>query len=377
MILIAGFGISGSLPARAEACAICGKPLTDAVYSFNDAVTGQKKLVCSVCAKSPACYICGLPFGADGIELADGRHLCARDAKTVVLKADEAVRICDQVKEQLDRLFSRFLSFPTNVAVTVIDRIDVDALYHPPGNDFESPNLLGCIQAVTNRGEVRYQMNLMSGLPLAELKETCAHEYSHAWINEHVDRARRGLGRNAEEGFCELIGYLLMDAQGEAGEKNRVLKNRYTRGQIDLFVEAEQRYGFDQVLDWMQYGTAAQLEPGHVEELRNVVMPVVGLAPAPFGVATNLSSAVIRTNEIIATSGPSAPASPTIQLQGILWSSDPTAIINGRSFGVNAVDTVKCGDTLVTLRCLAIQPRSVFIRNVASGADQELYLSDH
>ena len=59
------------------------------------------------------------------------------------------------------------------------------------GNDFESPNLLGCIRPETENSETRYKMRLMTGLPLAELKATCAHEYSHAWVGENVPKERR------------------------------------------------------------------------------------------------------------------------------------------------------------------------------------------
>ena len=41
-----------------------------------------------------------------------------------------------------------------------------------------------------------------------------------------------------------------------------------------MFIEAEKRYGFDQVLDWMKYGVAGQLEEGHVDQLRDVKMPL-------------------------------------------------------------------------------------------------------
>ena len=60
-----------------------------------------------------------------------------------------------------------------------------------------------------------------------------------------------------------------------------------------------------------------------------------------------------------------------------MWGSAPTAIINGRSFGVNDVNKVKFGETNVTLRCPPIQPSSVFIQHVGSGQEQELHLSDH
>ncbi len=349
-----------SLSARGDICAICGRPIAgNTIYLVTDKVTGEKKEVCSDCVKLPSCYICGLPV-KDGIQLPDGRSLCARDARTAVVKADDAERICAQVKDDLDRLFSRFTVFPDNVDVAVIDRIDVDAMYNPAGNDFESPNLLGCIHPDTANQITRYKMRLMTGLPLVELKATCAHEYSHAWVGENVPKERKArLGRDAEEGFCELVAYLLMDSQREEAQKKFILQNRYTRGQVDLFIEAEKRYGFDQVLDWMKYGVTGQLEAGHVDQLRDVKMPsakTVSSSPAIYS----------RTNT-------PAPVR-AIKLDGIMWGSRPVAIINGRSFLANDQNPVKVGGTNVNIRCLGIQKTSVRIQNVDSGKEQELSL---
>ncbi|MGA3284221.1 MAG: hypothetical protein ABSD57_07170 [Verrucomicrobiota bacterium] len=346
-------------------CAICGKPIYGGtVYIATDKVTGEQKMVCSDCAKLPRCSICGLPVKENYIELPDGRRLCARDAKTVVLKADEVEQICGQVKDDLDRLFSRFTSFPTNVDVTVIDRIDVDSMFDTEGNAFESPDLLGCIRPETVNNKTRYKMSLLTGMPLAQLKETCAHEYSHAWVGENVPKERRArLGRDAEEGFCEMVGYLLMDSQNEEVGKKRVLQNHYTRGQIDLFIEAEQRYGFDQVLDWMKYGVAPQLEAGHVDEIRDVRMPPaesVAGSPATFN---GMKSALKP-----------APAPATVKLEGVLWGNRPVAIINGHSFLANDLEKVRLGNTNVMVRCLEIREKSVRIQNVDSGKEQELSL---
>jgi hypothetical protein len=362
-LLMVCFLSAKPLAALADICAICGKPIEGTIYLMTDEVTGEKVLVCSDCIKLPRCAICGLPVKENYTELPDGRYFCARDAKTLVIKPDDAERVCAEVKDDLDRLFSRFTSFPDNVDVTAIDRIDVDSLFHRMGNDFESPNLLGCIQPQTVNGKKRYQMSLMTGLPLAELKETCAHEYSHAWVGENVDRAPRGLGRDAEEGFCEMVGYLLMESQSETGEEKRVLENRYTRGQVDLFIEAERRYGFDQILDWMKYGTTAQLEAGHLDEIRDVKMT----AAKTFTPAIN----IVTENKMIKPS----PAPATIQLQGIFWGSNPTAIINGHSFAVNDLSKVKIGGTNVSIRCLSIEPKQVVIQNVDSGQEQKLQMS--
>jgi hypothetical protein len=362
VFLLAGFGLGSPLTAWAgDVCAICDRPIQGTIYLMTDKVTGEKVLVCSDCIKLPLCSICGLPVKDNGVALLDGRYLCARDAKTVVLKAANIEQICGQVKVDLDRLFSRFTEFPANVDVTVIDRIDVDSMFYTEGNGSESPDLLGCIRPETVNDTTRYKMSLLIGMPLAQLKETCAHEYSHAWVGENVPKERRArLGRDAEEGFCEMVGYLLMDSQNEEVEKKRVLHNHYTRGQINLFIEAEKSYGFDQVLDWMKYGVTGQLEAGHVDQLRDVKMP---------SAKSGSSSPAIysRTNM-------SALARPIIKLDGVLWGSRPVAIINGRSFLANDQNPVKVGGTNVNIRCLGIQKTSVRIQNVDSGKEQELRL---
>ena len=366
IVLLAGFGLCGPTAAWAhvDICAICGRPIQGTIYIVTDEVTNEKNFVCYDCTHLPRCAICGLPVNESGLELADGRFLCARDARTAVVKASDAERISAQIKDDLDRLFSRFTEFPANVDVTVIDRIDVDTMFSPGGNDFESPNLLGCIHPDTNNYATRYKMSLMTGLPLAELKATCAHEYTHAWVGENVPKERRArLGRDAEEGFCELVAYLLMDSQREEGQKKFILKNHYTRGQIDLFIEAEKRYGFDQVLDWMKYGETGQLEAGHVDQLRDVKMTSakpVASTPAIYNNHPN-------TNQ-------PAPAPAIIKLQGIMWGSRPVAIINGRSFLANDLNPVKIGGTNVTIRCLEIREKSVRIQNLDSGKEQALSL---
>jgi len=343
-----------------DICAVCGKPIPGTVYLVTDKVTGEQKFVCADCVKSPACYICGMPVGGNHVKLPDGRYLCARDAKTVVLKADDAERVCAQVKDELDRLFSRFTVFPDNVDVTVMDRVDVDAMFNADGNDFESPNLLGCIRPESGR----YKMQLMTGLPLVELKATCAHEYSHAWVGENVPKERHArLGRDAEEGFCELVAYLLMDSQSEEGQKKFILQNRYTRGQVDLFIEAEKRYGFDQVMDWMKYGVNSQLEAGHIDQLRDVKMPAAN------AIAGNPAGYIRHNNTNLPAAMPAI-----LKLQGIFWGSHPVAIINGHSLAANDQARLKLGETSVAVRCLEIREKSVRIQNLDSGKEQELKL---
>jgi hypothetical protein len=256
-------------------------------------------------------------------------------------------------------MYARFTTFPTNIDVSAIDRVDVDSMFQITGNSFESPDVLGITQPITTNGVKRYRIALLTGQPVAELREVCAHELSHAWVGENVPEERHErLDRDAEEGFCEMMGYLLMDAEGEDSEKKRVMANAYTRGQVQLFVAAEQEYGFDEVLDWMQYGVEGRLEEGHLDEIRDVKMPASNFAAA-------YSARPIR-----AVQTETAPV--TLKLQGIMWGSEPSAIINGRSFFAGDELTVPVGSAKVTIRCLKIEKNCVLIQDVDTVRQQEL-----
>ncbi|MGH7940680.1 MAG: protein DA1, partial [Limisphaerales bacterium] len=260
-----------------------------------------------------------------------------------------------------DHLFARFTSFPTNVDVSVIDRVDVDSMFHLAGNSFESPDVLGVTEPISTNGVRRYEISLLTGQPLSQLEEVCAHELSHAWVGENVSTERHArIDRDAEEGFCEMMGYLLMDAMGEQGEKRRVLENAYTRGQVELFVAAEQQYGFDEILDWMQYGVTSRLVEGHLDEVRDIKMPV---------------SAAVAGFDARRDAGSLPPPEPShLELQGILWGNMPSAIINGRSFFSGDELEVPLGPTHVAVRCLSITKTGVEILNLDTAQEEQLKL---
>jgi hypothetical protein len=361
--------------AAEDTCAICGRPISGPVYMASDSILGEQFMVCSNCVMLPRCFRCGRPVWKDGLTLPDGRHLCARDAKAAVLDINEARRICDGVADDLDRLFSRYTSFPTNVDVSVIDRIDVDEEFETAGHAFESPDILGWTIVNKLDEPSRFKIGLLGGLPAASLKAVCAHELSHTWAAVNVPPARHErMARDAEEGFCEMVAYLLMDSQREDEQKKFILRNHYTRGQVQLFLEAERQYGFDQILDWMQYGETAQLEPGRLDKLRDVQMPVENRTepkpaaatrfPAQFFPVTNTDSAVART--------PSREPD-TIELQGILWAKPPAAVINGQTVFAGDRFKLKLNGTNVNVRCVKIRKDSVVVENTDSGKRDELH----
>jgi hypothetical protein len=352
--------------ADAEVCSVCGRPIIEIYYSFEDKVTLEKKHVCKDCEKSyPECFVCGLPANTNAVgflELSDQRVLCARDARTAVLREEDGLRICREARDSLDRLFSRFTTFPeTNVRVGLVDRVHLLDLFKLAGNDYHCPNAWGITQTKTNHSRSEYHIGLMTGLPLSWFQATCAHEYTHAWIGEHLSQSRKdSLSRDAEEGFCELVSLLFMESLGNEAQKALILRNAYTRGQIELFVAAQRRYGFNEILDWMQFGTDDQLSATDPGRVRKVEMPRHAASPGK-------SLAVNRTE--------SGRAPDALVLKAIFWDEKrPLALINDRMLGVNEEAKVHVGTTNVLVRRLSIFPDAVQLRVVGTDQDQTLRL---
>jgi hypothetical protein len=346
-------------------CDVCAQPLGYTIYTTTDKVTHEKVFLCYECAICPdECYICGLPVRANGTKLADGRILCARDGKTAILDDAKAHEICETIKETLDRKLSRFLNLPsTNVEVNLVDRVNLYDEFAVVGNNFECPDVLGFIHSHTNGSSWVHSISMMSALPLAEFQATCAHEYMHAWVFENVSSERRkALSRDAHEGFCELIAYLLMDSLHEQEQMARMLRNSYTRGQIDLFIAAEKEFGLNDILDWMRWGVNGRLRATDLADIRNVEMP-------------RLVSRQASDAPAYGRAPKQAPAPTNLTLKGISFGGNkPMALINDQTFGVGDSAKVRMGTTNVLVRCLAIGTHSVNIQFVDSGQTTELRL---
>jgi hypothetical protein len=360
--LAAVFGLffGGRLHA-ASVCDVCGIPLTNTFYSVTDRLRDEKRMVCSECIKlTTRCFICGMPVKTNYTSLADGRLLCSRDAETAVLDEQRAKDVCRQTRDEIDQLLSRFITLPeTNVMIRIVDRVELEQLFKQVGRDNECPNVMGCLDTRTNQFRKEYTLSVLSGLPLAELKATCAHEYGHAWLNENLTTKRReNLGKDANEGFCELLAFKLMDAENEEMEKKLIQRNGYTRGQIRLFIEAQEHYGFNDVLDWVRYGIDSELSEDEPARVRRIQFPI---QPKP------------ASSFLAQTRAESAAAPENLVLKGVFWNpTRPQALINGRTFEVNEEGKVRLGTSNVTIRCLAIEERAVRVRITESGEEREL-----
>ena len=357
------FFLGTCLAARAEKCIVCGVELSGFQYWATNQITHEAKRVCLKCSfLTNYCSLCGWPAGKDGLKLPDGRILCGRDARRVVLDANETKRIGVEVRNDLDKLFSRFLVFPANVELAVVDRAGLEALHTNVADSAGCTNVPASLQCLTNENEVIYEMSLLSAQPRDSLKAVCAHEYAHAWLSENVPQKRRDtLGQDAREGFCELVAYMLMDSQQEEEAKTNILQNGCSHGQVDLFVKAEKRYGFSDIEDWMKYGKDAGLEANDPGKIRNVEIS----APTPPPAADQAAGAK-----------PPPPESDTLVFKGISRINEQTmARINDKLFLAGESGAVHVGKTNVVIRCLSIGKNMVRIQIIASGEEQELPLN--
>jgi hypothetical protein len=180
-------------------------------------------------------------------------------------------------------------------------------------------------------------------------------------VQEHVTAHRRAsLGRDAEEGFCELVSYLLMDAQRDEAQKAMILRNGYTRGQIDCFVAARNQYGFNDVLDWVFYGADDVLssdDPARVHRLE----------PQSQTAALSLAFPTAKPDPV--------PAPASLVLKAVFWSANqPVAVINDHSFSPNEEAKVHLAGSNLTVRCLSIRPDAVTVHVAGSPSNQVLVL---
>jgi hypothetical protein len=349
----------------ADLCSVCGTNLDGQRYLMTDKVSSEAKQVCTNCVVSTQiCYMCGMPVVKDFLTLPDGRLLCTRDSATVVQEADEAKRICADVKSSLTVLLARFLTLPgTNITFAMVDRVAMQELFKTPGNGADCPNTMGCIRSRTTQNRAHHDISLLSGLPSASLSATCAHELAHAWMYENLSAKRKAaLTKDAAEGFCEFIAYLLMDSRHEEDQMQVIHRNSYTRGQIDLYLEAESRYGINEIVQWVKFGADPELISESLFRVRSretMALPAWSKAVVPVGEENTPKPLDVLT------------------LTGLLWAPQkPVALINNQPFRAGQEGAVMIGRNEVSIRCLEIRTNSVVIKSAGANDTQELVLKN-
>ncbi|HXD01644.1 MAG TPA: LIM domain-containing protein [Verrucomicrobiae bacterium] len=356
-----------AVQAQQWTCAVCGKPIISEARLIVDQITGETNRVCLECAQLDRCFACGMPVKDNPTHLTDGRILCSRDASDAVMSEDEAKDICRSTKDDIDRLFSRYMTFPgDNVEVSIMDKFHLENLFSAPGYHSDSVKLCGATASnPLPGGKLHHSIDLLSFLSRSRLRAVCAHEYTHTWMNENLKPARKGsLDRNTVEGFCELIAYKYMESRQETLEMQNIKRNTYTQGQVEVLLAADDKYDFNTVVEWMQNGEDSRLDLDNLDRVRAVQDAPYSALKSPAAVWTVVPPA------------PPTAVPATLVLKGISGTpQERFALINNATFETMEKGRVRVGQTNVLIRCLEIRDDSVIIQVDGSTEKKQLFLS--
>ncbi len=354
--------------ARAEdlKCAICGKTITGNYFLDVDEITGQTNKVCADCQKLDRCSVCGLPVKTGFTRLPDGRILCARESAAAVCAEDEAKEHCRGTRDDLDRLFSRFITFPSDdVEVSIVDKFHLQNLFFAPGFQKTCVSVNGATASnPLGNGKYLHTIDLLSCMSKPHLMAVCAHEYTHAWMGENVSPGRTAaLDKDTIEGFCELVAYKYMASRQETLEMDYIRRNNYTKGKIDVMIAADTQYGFNAVLDWIKSGEDDRLQLANLDRIRALEGADYSPQPPPASLWTVLPST------------PPTIVPDTLRLKGISGTEQHRfALINDTTFETMERETVRVGRTNASVRVLEIHADSVIIQVNGSNQTQQLFL---
>ncbi|MEO5952917.1 MAG: protein DA1 [Chloroflexia bacterium] len=183
-------------------CASCGLQVGTQAFMLE----GETRVYCRHCFEErPRCDTCGAPVGAHYWNRTDGRKLCDRCQTTVVSDRKQAEALYDGVRATLMRLLGVTLRKPCGLQLVsrgqLLGLIAKSSLY---SLDAESKDR--CFGLFIREGKHR-AIFVEYALPQIVLLEVMAHEYAHAWQNEHC---RMELDPEIQEGFAEWMTYKLL-----------------------------------------------------------------------------------------------------------------------------------------------------------------------
>ncbi len=193
-------------------CAVCGKLML--VGRFNMDLWGN-----AYCEKHrhelPFCKVCGrivckrLTNG--GVTYTDGRIVCNICRQTAVDTGEQAKPIVKGVARWLSDRGIRFNGLVLNVNLEAAHELERHgAERSSPTGPWQGQRLGYIVKATAFHNGKRQRkikgITVLSGMTQELFEGTVVHELGHAWLYlAHVD----GLEPWAEEGFCNLLSYIL------------------------------------------------------------------------------------------------------------------------------------------------------------------------
>jgi len=344
--------LAGATPVSAatadDPCPVCGKKFGSGatVFGFTKRGREEKIFTCGDCAKlETTCYICGVPVKDKMMQLADGRLLCNDDTSQAVLTQDDAEKLFDDVKRDIQSLLSAHGTLPhRNIHLTLEAKARLDKSGANLISAHDDRLLMGLTRTTSvEAGKYDHTISLLYGLTHERMMVVAAHEYAHAWLHENV---RRRMNQDAVEGFCDWIAYKMITQKNSPYETKVLLDSDYSQGQLQAFIAAENEHSFYRVIQWTKLGIDPEIDPEHLERIVELRTPSV--APREPFVALPAVPRVGPTNLV---------------LKGLSGSKTRRfALINDGTFALNEQGKVRVGESNVVVRCLEIHDNAVKVR---------------
>lgn len=342
-----------------RSCAICELPITKNAFIFNDVAHNDRKIVCPDCTTlTNRCHSCSIPVKTRFRSLDDGRVLCLPDSQQAVFDPAEALRLFDDTRRALYRMFAGYEPVPyNNLTLHLVAKLPPANTNRALPSEHEKWIALGQCRSSTSspdRSTIKHDIYLIEGMSPARFASVAAHEFAHAWLNENLPTTRT-IHPDTIEAFCELVAHKLMTDRNHTFEKTAIERNLYTRGQIHTLLKAESELRFHRLLDWMKTGLDDRI-------LADDITGTVRLAPREIPPPVYYQ--------------PYEPPPPTkLALKAITGPpSNRLALLNSTPLAVNERAKVRLGQSNIVVRCLEIRARSILIQIEGETAPQEILL---
>lgn len=309
-------------------------------------------LVCDPCHKlETRCVLCGLPTVNTFAKTSDGRTVCKYDMANAVLDEAEAKRLFAEVRSELSGWADG--QFAVKSPEIAVNLFDVDYWNFKDGKPVEKEmRREGFSQSRPAGKSMVHNVLLLSAQSKTNTSMTCAHEYTHLWINENRPDSRE-IDPDTVEAICEAAAYQLAVIRGQADQQERIRRNPYTHGRILPVLDAVKDQSFGALLEWVKSGIEKTLEANGLAAFAN------GAPPKP---------------RVFVPNTPPPPPPSKLLFRGLSGSKQRRfALINDQTFTVNDEAKVKVADKSVLVKCLEIRNDSVVVR-VDGGEPVTLYL---
>ncbi len=360
-LLLVGFAAiltAGAPSARAAVqCIACDKaPLTPPYWK------SELGMICEDCNKlARRCWICSLPAAKDYKKTADGRYICRREAKSVVIDEPSVQQTFQRTRNAVLRMTRGYMKLQQ-------PEINVEVFSQPvwdPDGSKSAMHRQGL--ATTRRVGKQYHHNVMliNGLVNTNLIGVCAHEFTHLWINEN--RGKHEIEPQTMEAVCEMVAYSLAKTYRHRDYMETIRDNTYTEGRAARLIPLVDRYGLKALLRWVREGTTSTPSATELARMKsNIGAPLnAGASPGrPTG------------SPLYDSSGKGMTKKPSkLALKGIIGSpGNYTALVSGVMFREGESHSVKIDGGSTKVRCLKIDKGVVTVQVDGSSQPVQLLL---